>query len=145
MNLLLAIIAITGLSLVISLVSDVRQGLGITHISVALLLSVALLVGISIMAGPLKSQGAVPMARGTPVVFSMVLPGELLKHSDIKNSLLTRSIPNLVLVLRVLAGSALENAVAALGVGRSGHEWTRIPCRKSCFGKRFTDHNEHGG
>ena len=136
MNLLLVITVITALLLVISLVSDVRQGLGIAHISVALLLSVALLVGIWIMDGLSKSQDAARMAPRTLAVSYMALHGELLRPSDTKNSLLTRSIPSLDLVSRVLTGSASGSVVVAPGAGRSGRVWTHTHCRKSCFGRQ---------
>ena len=139
MNLLLAIIAITGLSLVISLVSDVRKGLGITNISVVLLLSAALLVGISIMAGPSKLQDAAPMARGTPVVLSMAPLGELLRRSGTRSLLLTRLTLSLDLVSRALVGNASGSVVVALGVEGSDHEWIHTPCRKSCFGRLARD------
>ena len=113
MNLLLVITVITVLLLVISLVSDVRQGLGIANISVALLLSAALLVGISIMDGLSKSQGAAPMVRGTPVAFSMALPGELLRPLATRNLLLTPSPQKAEHHSGVLVTSASVMAVIA--------------------------------
>ena len=122
MNLLLVITVITVLLLVISLVSDVREGLGIAHISVALLLSVALLVGIWIMDGLSKSQDAAPMVRGTPVAFSMALPGELPRPLATKNSLLTLSPQRAGPHSEALVTGALERLAAATGTSRADRE-----------------------
>ena len=135
MNGLGAITAIMALLLGISLVLDVKAGLGITPISAGLLLSAALLLGIWITDGLLRPPDAARMAPRTLAVSYMALHGELLRPSDTKNLLLTRSIPSLDLVSRVLAGSASGSVVVAPGAGRSGRVWTHTPCRKSCFGK----------